>query len=387
MIKKHKKAFIFLFGLAFVLAVYPLAGRALVARTGNNVLTVEDTKGNFFGAGNLVVINGVVDGDVFVAGNSISIKGTVNGDVFAAGNIVDVFGTIKGNLRTVGSNINIRGRVEKNILSASANFIADEDAFIGGHITHAGAGVILNAPVGGQIDAAVESMTINNSVGGDVNLRMGKNEKSRLYLYDKAVLSGNLKYTAVSEAEIGSGARILGETVFTPIKASKKAIEKFPVSFKKFALALDAIGILSVFVLGLIVLYFVPKILDRIYAAMKEKTWSNIGIGLVALVVVPLLAIMVLFTVVGIPLALMAIAAYAALLYFAKVVVSVALGRLIAERFKWNLHKILSFMLGLAVFSVASFMPFVGWFLVFGAVLWAFGAILRIDSQLLREWR
>jgi len=387
MIKKYKKFFAVAVILTFLLVLVPFVSRAIVVKSGDNVLVAKDLDSNFFGAGNLVIITGDIEGDVFVAGNNISIRGDIKGDVFAAGSSIDISGNVNGSLRVVGSNINIRGRIHRNILSAAANLIIDEGAFIGGHITYAGASLVLNSPVLGNIDAVVQSMAISNEVSGNINLRMDT-EGSSLSLMRGAILRKDLNYKAPSQVEIGEGVQILGETRFSPVEPKIKADKSKMFWFlKKFFLAMRIIGFFSLFLTGLLLIYLIPNVLNKVTASMKKKPWANIGIGFVVLVVSPVAGILLLFTVVGIPLALLALFCYCVLIYLAKVMVSIGLGKLICDYFDWQVHKILSLLLGLLFFALISLIPFVGWLVAFILVLWAFGALLRVDIEMLKKFR
>ncbi|MFA7654356.1 MAG: hypothetical protein WCX97_04995 [Candidatus Magasanikbacteria bacterium] len=388
MFKKYKKILVAVFALVIAFsAIFPLSASALTAKSGDNIVTTTDTNSNFFGAGNMVIVDGTINGDVFIAGNNIVVKGTVSGDVFVAGNNIDISGTIKGSLRAIGSNINVRGRVERNILSAGNNLSINEGAFVGGHITYAGVTLVLQAPVGGQVDAASPSIVFNNSIGGDVNLVMG-NQKSQLSLLDKAALAGSLTYKSSSEAQITTGAKILGTVNYKPWEKPQTTDKaRARAAFVGIAVAVGVIGFLGLFLMGLILIYLAPKLMDKIYTSAKEQTWSNLGIGMVGLIATPIIAVLLICTIVGIPLGFLVMFGLVAAMYFSKVIVGIVLGRWILERFHWRWHKVLSLLLGLVVFVLVCLIPFVGWLAAFFGVILVFGALLRVDSQILKEWR
>ena len=390
MFKNYKKFIIAVFAGALVLAAaFPDSAWALTARKGDNVVVSEDINSNFFTAGNLVIIEGTVNGDVFAAGNTVEIRGTVNGDVFAAGNNVDISGTVNGSLRLAGSNINVRGKVAHNILAVGNNLSVDEGAAVGGHVTYAGASMVLQGPIGGQIDAASPSIVINNSVSGDVNLMLG-GPKSQLSLLDKAALAGKLTYQAQSEATVSASAKVLGGVQYKPWEKSQthqtnKAAAR--AAFAGVAALIGVVGFIGMFLTGLLLIYLAPKLTDKIYGTAKELPWANLGIGVVGLIVTPIAAGLLIITIVGAPLGLLTMVGFAAGMYLSKAMAGIMIGRWILERFKWRWHKVWSLLLGLIVFALVCLIPFVGWLAAFLLILLAFGALLRVDGQLLKEWR
>ena len=380
-----KQKFIVFIVLGFVLAAFPLMSSAMTVKSGQNIIINEPIKGNLFGAGNLVIIDNTVDGDIFVAGNSITIKGIVNGDVFAAGSNVEVFGTINGNLRAVGSNIKIMGRVERNILAAGANLIVDTGAFVGGNITCAGATLLLQGSVGKEVNAVAQNVIISGSIGGDVNLRLdAKNKQGQLTVLGSAKITGNLNYKAISQADIKLGAKISGKVDYTPLPVSENKAKNV---FARFGWFINVFGFLSLFLAGLVLIYLLPKVTERIYLAMKEKGWSVLGIGLAGSVVIPIAGIILLFTVIAIPLVFASWALFLIAMYFAKAMVAIAVGKWLSERFNWKLHKILHLLVGLVIIFFVGLVPFVGGAAMWLAVLWAFGAFLKVKLQIIKELR
>ncbi|MFC1622572.1 hypothetical protein ACFL1Y_01070 [Patescibacteria group bacterium] len=383
----NKKIFIPVILLIAVMLAVPLASKALVAKSGDTVSVDEIVEGNFFGAGNMVTIAGVVNGDIFVAGNNITITGTVNGDVFAAGSSIEISGDVNGNLRLAGSTINIRGEIERNVLAAGANLIFSESASVGQHITFAGASLIINSPVGGQIDATGGSVILNNEVMGDVKLDL--EEEGSLTLMSKAHLNGDLNYKAIKEAEIKEGAQILGTTNYEVwekriIEAKdEKALGIFKVGF----VIAKLINLASLFIIGLLLILMVPKPMKRMYTMMKENFWSSTGTGLVILIVTPIVCFILLFTVIGIPIAVISFLVYGILLYIAKAIAGLAVGKWITEKIKWHVHDVISLLIGLIVLTLIMWIPVVGWALGFILFLWAVGGWYQIKKAYIKEMK
>lgn len=381
-----KKLFLPIIFLAVMLLGVPLASKALVAKSGDSLAINETVNGNFFGAGNLVSVAGTVNGDVFVAGNTVMISGTINGDVFVAGSSIEISGAVNGNVRAIGSNINIRGEVERNVLAAGSSLALGADAKIGRNLTFAGASLLVNAPILGQIDAAGASAVLNSKVGGEVKLRL--EEKGTLTLLSGARLEKDLIYTAPKEAQIDKDAKVSGEIKFSPWTKPVKQTPKPDLKYLKGVfLAVQGIGLISLFILGLILIYLLPVPMKKMYATMKDKFWPSVGFGLAVLILVPIACFLVLFTVVGAPISVIVMLIYGIALYIAKGIAGLALGKWIFEKLKWKIHDALALLLGLVLMTVLFMIPVIGWAFCFVLFLWALGGVYQIKKHYLKEMR
>lgn len=381
-----KKTYLSILLLAVGLLMIPLAGQALVVKSGDNVNVNEVIDGNFFAAGSIIAIDGTVNGDVFVAGNTIIVSGIVNGDVFAVGSNIDVSGIVTGNVRFIGSSLNVRGQVERNVMAAGSSLMISNGASVGRHLSFSGASLVINGPVGGQLDAAGASVSLNSKVAGNVMLELGS--EGTVDLGDMAELQQNLTYRAAmgEQLTMSAGASVAGDTIFNEWQQPVEKFESQTVFKKVFAWG-KIINFLSLFILGLILIYLMPQPLDKVYSQMKKKFWPSLGRGLVVLIVTPVLAIILLFTVIGIPLALIMLAIYGIALYLTKAVVALAVGRLLSDSFKWQLHPAWCLLIGLIIISALGWIPVIGWLLCFVLMLWALGAFYKTKTSYLKELR
>ena len=93
-------------------------------------------------------------------------------------------------------------------------------------------------------------------------------------------------------------------------------------------------------------------------------------------------------TLVGIPVAIIAMLLWAIFLYLSKILAAMVIGKLITDAFKWKkLSLWVSFLIGLAVVSLASLTPIVGWLAVWVACMWAFGVGAKMDMEMIGKWR
>ena len=384
-----KSALISLVGL-FLIAL-PLAVWAADQQFGQSVYVAEDeiVEGNLIKAGNVIDISGAVNGDVIVAGNSINISGPVAGDVIAAGNIVRISGPVAGSVRVAASSVEINTEVSHIVWAVGSSVFISENSKVGWDVYAAGANVEIKGPVKGNVWASGASISIANEVAKDVVVSV--DTEGEIILSPKAKVSGNLIYKAASEKQLvlRQGAEVAGEitkkTVATPAKFHLSNVLGATYIFFK------VISLFSLLVIGLVLIALVPKIILNVKEEMMKRPGLSLGWGLVYLIVTPIVAGLLMITIIGLPLGLMIIPLYIIALYVSKVIAALVIGSLLLDRLtKSNKAKgslIWPLILGVLIFVIVTSIPVIGWAIKLILVLWALGAVVQIKKDILKEFR
>jgi hypothetical protein len=98
--------------------------------------------------------------------------------------------------------------------------------------------------------------------------------------------------------------------------------------------AATLIKLLALLATGFIFIWLFPRKIESVITAAKTRTWPNFGIGVLALVATPVVAILLMITVIGFYIGIILMLAYILMLVLASVL-------------------------------LLSFVPFVGWLAVF----------------------
>jgi hypothetical protein len=101
----------------------------------------------------------------------------------------------------------------------------------------------------------------------------------------------------------------------------------------------------------------------------------SIGIGAAALVAIPVVAIVVCFTLVGLPVGLLALVLYVAAVYSAQIFVGAWLGQELLGEPSGQADAIGRLALGLALIHVVGLVPYVGKLAGLAVCLWGLGAL------------
>jgi hypothetical protein len=225
-----------------------------------------------------------------------------------------------------------------------------------------GTAVVFNGPV--VIEGTVrESLVVFNgrteiigTVGEDVVVFNG-----RVFIRSGAEIGGDV--ASSQDPEIEDGATIGGDQV--------NVATRFDFENLGFAGRVAWwIGYsVSTLVLGLLVLLLAPRLDAAIVEVMRKRMGASFGFGAATFFLVPIAAILLLITIVGIPLGLFVLLALALLYTIGYVAGAHALGRLIIKQ---PTSPFLAFLVGLGILRLAALIPFVG------GLAWLLASILGL---------
>jgi hypothetical protein len=202
-----------------------------------------------------------------------------------------------------------------------------------------------------------------------------------------ADIKGNLKYEAVKSVTIEDGGKVHGEIIFTELKGHNENAVTGILGF--FTLVLVA-----KFLMLLTASLIVGLVFRRYNKELVEKATANplkeLGRGIVTLIVLPILSIILLVTIIGIPLGILGLLSFIMLCIFAVIITPIFLGALV---YKWIFRKSdyivnwKTILLGAIVYSLLGLIPFLGWIATSIFLAITLGAALNIKWQVVKSWR
>ncbi|OGY25715.1 MAG: hypothetical protein A2134_02610 [Candidatus Woykebacteria bacterium RBG_16_39_9b] len=327
---------------------------------------------DYFAFGDIVEVSGTVNGDVYAFGGQVLVDGKVNGDLIAAGGMVNISGDVSQDLRVGGGQITISGQIGRNVTVGGGNVEFTNDATVRGSILAGAGNVTLASPVGTNVKIGAGNLTISNKIDGDVEAGVGD-----LRLTSKAKVAGNLTYWSDQQASIDEHALVSGEiTKKSAPNIAKPSARGIFGGFAAFKIISTAIGLVSTFVLGLILIRFFPKFSSAAVNTLNKRPLASLGIGFLTLVATPIIFVLLLITVIGVPIALILLAFYLISLYLARLFVMFWVGAAISARTGRKLHQVWVFIIGLILYYVVTLIPVVGGITTFLVVTFGLGAFL-----------
>lgn len=311
-----------------------VAAQSYQGASGTIVIGPDETYDSVEGVAGTVIVRGTVTGDIATAAGTVHVTetGEVGGNIEAAAGTVRIDGTVGGDVSVAGGTAEI-----------------GETAQIDGNLDVGASYLALRGTVDGTVQAGAEEFVLGPtaSVGGDVR-------------YDAAT------FTRAPEAAVG-GSVVRDESIGASAGPE----------FGEFALPSWVGVVYGLFVnllLGAILLAIFPSFSARVAGHVAERPAKSGGVGLLALVAVPVVLVVLLFTIVGIPLSLVGAVAFGVAAWVAVVYGQFAIG-------SWALsladreNRWLALVVGLVGFALLGAIPVLGGLLELVAFLLGLGAL------------
>ena len=330
--------------------------------------TVDDT---LVIAAETVLVRGDVTGDLLAAGRRIEIDGNVEGNVVAFAETVTIRGTVGGSVVSAAERVELRQAATGRDLWAAAETVSvDMGSKVAGNATLAGEKTIVAGSVGKDLYAMAETVELDGSLGD--NLEAFGN---RVRLLDNAHIGGDARLRIENESKLyrADGAQVEGEIEFLAMPDDVKPRSRYTdLEFYLWQLA----RIVSAVLVGMVLLWLFPGLrlvsIDGGVDGLKSA-----GIGLIALLGLPLLALLVAFTLVGLPFSFFAMVAWLGVLYLAKILVGIFIGRSVLARTDYADSSLLILLVGIALVILVVNLPWIGGLLGFVMTIIGMGLIVQ----------
>lgn len=361
-----------------------LPGVALATMLGQRVLSPSlpaDSvyTGDYLVAGKEVVLAGNIDGDVIAAGNSVVVSGNVSGDVIAAGQTVTVSGTVGGSVRVAGNTVRIDGTVTRNVTAIGSSISLGSNATVKRNVYATGALVEVMGTVERDLNVRAADVLLAGAVRGPVQVDVGY--RGRLRVSDSATTTSSLTYFAdtASALQQGSAASLAQEPQFRPLPPPLPRLHPQ----RLFGHLVLLFGMLAV---GLVLISLVPSLCARMTEEMLKHPLPSLSWGIVILLLSPVLMVALMFTLIGIPLALILGATYLISLYVSHIVAALAVGYIITRQVSigrpWPL--VARLVVGALVISLIRLLP-LGGLINLMLCLWALGAMFSVKRSVIKQ--
>ena len=318
--------------------------------------------------GKNVRIEGEIAGDLLSACRSASLNGHIENSAFNASQYLTVDGHIQGSLISFCQDLNLSGSVGRNLTAFAAHVLINREAVVEGQLSVYAGELDLEGEVRNGLRAGCDEIVISGTVDGDVKI-----ETEKLTILESAVIEGGLQYKSPNQARIDPKAKISGEIKWTEKvkKDEKSGVYRKVGPFKGTLL-------LANLVTGAVLIALFRRRWDLSQKAISQTFLKSLGLGFVLAVCVPIAAIVLMITVLGIPLALMSLVAYGIIFYLAKLIFSTMAGNWLLKYLtkKESVSLIWAFLLGYILFWAITGFKVIGTILYILAFLVGFGGIV-----------
>lgn len=300
----------------------------------------------------------------------VSLPGYVDNDVWAAGTRVHLSGKVRDHARLLATeSISVDGTVSNSLLAAAPVIEIGEQARIGREAFLVGEEVTVSGEVAGDLWIKANKVTLAGRFGGNVKLTA-----EDIVVMPKTAIAGDFHYTSANEIVLDDTVKLGGELMHeTP--GGDEIGSTWYDSF-----VIQAWLYLGALLAGLLFTALFPDFARRSVNQVQHSHWKCLLAGYLSFCLVPIAAVAVLFTLVGIPLSALVLLFYAILVYASKFITALAIGHLVLRRREEGsfTQAFMTLCLGLiALYALVNLPDFVG------VVVWCWTVFLGLGGMVL----
>lgn len=316
----------------------------------------------------VVVIEGHITGDVLVFANAVTVNGTIDGNLVTAAEQVEIDGVVGGSVLTAGQSVRV-GALQASQLYAAGRAVSLDAVMLSGDAMLVGTRVDVVGSIGRDVYATGDSVTIEADLQRDLVLA-----GDDLHVGQNASVGRDLEAHVDDENDlvIDAGALISGSTeVFDDLDDSR--FDDVGFYLRKFGMLVAGL------LFGLLAFTLAPNMFQAPREQTEEARWTRVfGIGLASLFLIPLGALIVAITLIGLPIALVAFGGYALALYLGKLFIAAEIGRRMLRLGGTTRSQVAwSLLLGLLIVAVLVELPIVGGLLSFLLAVFGLGTVIH----------
>ncbi|MFO0572905.1 MAG: polymer-forming cytoskeletal protein [Polyangia bacterium] len=314
-----------------------------------------------------LVIEGTVRGDVVAVASLVTVRGRIEGSLMAAGGTLVIEGKIGRALRTAGGQLRVSGEVGTDALAACGTCAFTAASKVGADVLTAG----------GELDLAGSSRRLR-AAGDHVRLAGATTQdatvRAQALRIDASAATPSLLYGARGPADVSTGAhigRLERRLDWTPAPPRRGG---------SLAAALMAL------VFGAVLLWLLPGQAPLAARVLGQRPGASLLFGLGVVITAPIVMLLLLITVVGVPLAGLAAVLCGLGLYVGYLLSAYLLGQLLLQKLHRRVRPVAALALGLLLLLIVSMLPVLGAIAGAVATLAGFGSLLLmgVDSAWFR---
>lgn len=333
---------------------------------------------HFFAGGAVTVVEQDAD-DIYAAGGTVSVVSTSAEDLIVAGGSVTFKDIVVEDVVTAGGDIDIDGTLSQDLVATGGMIYVRDTATIGGDAMVSGGELTVNGTIDGSLTAAGSKVWIAANIAGNVDV-----SGSSIEFAPGTVIGGNLTYRSAGQVDIPPGVTVAGRVTRLEADVDLNTDGESDLGLLGWlliGLAFWVTGLLALLLFGAVALAVFPGLLSRAAGTLRERPLACLGLGFAVAVSAPIGLVMLMFTLIGVPLALFGFACYAvfmglalvALCHWAGLTLREVFGRPPAEltlgpRIGWTI-------VGFVIFMLAGIVPLIGNLAQFLGLTAGFGAL------------
>lgn len=366
--------------LSGALASFPAQAGAQDAEAGLEVTVPsgEVREGDFYAAAEVVRIDGRLAGDLVALGQRVLVDGEVDGDVLAAGRAIDLRGPVGDATRVAGDQLTVSSTIDGDLVAAGNRLQLLDGAVVRGRLMAAGSIVEVAGTVEEDLRVAAGEIIVRGTVRGDARVMA-----DRLELAPGARIDGNLDYRTRTPLSAEEAARVGGA-----VRHREPVDEDLDRSWvgRVFRSWFWGWQLGSALLVGLLAVALFPRVVQQLVSAIAGDTTLGALLGFGAFLIVPIAAVIVMLTLVGVPIGIIVTLLFGVALYLAKLPAAAWAGeRLLANAGRPDASPYAAMAIGVLVLYLLFAVPWLGGLCWLAATWLGLGAMVLTGRRYLAE--
>ena len=360
-----------------ILVVAPLSAFAATVHVGDYFLKGKDTApDDVYAVGDQVTLAGKVEGDVIAIAGKVFSDSDITGDVLFIGEEVTVEGVVKDDVRTVGGTVTINGLVKDDVVAIGSKVFVSDTARIEGSLYIIGGEAEVHGTILGEAKVLSSKFLLTGVVEKDLEM-WGKASFAQ-----PARIGGDFIYHAKGKASAPVNVGIAGKVILDETKGARMHAPRALIG------GLYSLKVLMMLALGFLLFFLARERSEEVLLEILPNFWMRVLRGLLIMLVLPMLIVLLIPTVIGIPIALCLAMLFIVLLLLSWAYSGILLGAWCERIFFKRSAFPLSYrpvLLGIILLSVISLIPVIGPLFYAALLLSAVGALGTLFFNFIRS--
>lgn len=185
---------------------------------------------------------------------------------------------------------------------AGGNIDIQKDVIVGKDLVVAGGNIYLDGAIRGKTQIMGGKVYLNGIINKDANITA-----EEIIVSSGAQIRGNLVYKSLKTNPALEGI-VSGTKQFTEMPVNEKSFENPRSKMLGFVFSYILLKILFLTVFGFILYTFMGKYIRETSDIVKTAPWNSLFTGIAFFVLVPIVAVLLMFTIIGIPFGVLMLA-------------------------------------------------------------------------------
>lgn len=292
------------------------------------------------------------------------VNNQVDGDLLSFSGDIDINAKVEGSFRGIAENVIINNDINKNVACAGRTVGISKNSNINGYLVVAGYDVIHNGNVKKDMKVYGNNVIINGQIDGNLYV-----QANYIKIDKNAIIKGNVNLYSNNEIFISDSVTILGKRTVGDIDTvdnRKNMINKGDLFFSIFK-------ILSMFVVGMLIIIFNKHIFVRTYNLIDGSIFKTMLIGFAAFIFIPIISILLMFTIVGIIPSMLLILLYILAIMLSKIFVAIY----ISQKMNKDINMYLGLFIGLIIIEILGYIPVINFLTLIVYLFLGLGVIIK----------